>query len=134
MIRLANIEYVNKLLDIDSHIGPKELYHKINQSQIFVYEKDLEVIGLLRYSLFWDQVPFINLIIFKEKFRGKGFGKELMFHFEDEIIKQNKTWVMTSTLACETAQHFYRILGYVDSGSLLVEKEGLEIIFKKDLA
>jgi len=39
--------------------------------------------------------------------------------------------VMTSTLSNEYAQHFYRKLGYKDSGSLLLENEPLEIIFAK---
>jgi ribosomal protein S18 acetylase RimI-like enzyme len=39
--------------------------------------------------------------------------------------------VMTSTLSNEQAQHFYRKLGYKDSGSLLLENEPLEIIFTK---
>lgn len=40
---------------------------------------------------------------------------------------------MTSTQSDETAQHFYRKLGYVESGSLLFENEPLEIIFRKSL-
>jgi hypothetical protein len=41
--------------------------------------------------------------------------------------------VMTSTLANEQAQHFYRKLGYKDAGSLLLEDEPLEIIFTKSI-
>ena len=41
--------------------------------------------------------------------------------------------VMTSTQSDETAQHFYRRLGYVDSGALLLKDEPLEIILTKTL-
>lgn len=41
--------------------------------------------------------------------------------------------VMTSTLANEDAQHFYRKLGYKDSGCLLLEDEPIEILFTKTL-
>lgn len=40
---------------------------------------------------------------------------------------------MTSTLSNENAQHFYRKLGYRDSGGLLLPNEPLEIIFVKNL-
>ena len=41
--------------------------------------------------------------------------------------------MLTSTLADETAQHFYRKLGYRDTGSLLLPNEALEIILIKFL-
>lgn len=41
--------------------------------------------------------------------------------------------VMTSTQSNETAQHFYRKLGYADAGSLLLRDELLEIIFTKEI-
>ena len=41
--------------------------------------------------------------------------------------------VLTSTLSNERAQHFYRRLGYRDSGALLLPDEALEIILMKDL-
>lgn len=40
---------------------------------------------------------------------------------------------MTFTLSNENAQHFYKKLGYIDSGSLLLENEALEIIFTKKI-
>jgi hypothetical protein len=41
--------------------------------------------------------------------------------------------LMTSTLANENAQHFYRKLNYKDAGSLLLPDEPLEIIFIKEV-
>ena len=43
------------------------------------------------------------------------------------------TRVVTSTLADESAQHFYRKLACIDSGALLSPGEALEIIFTKPL-
>ena len=43
------------------------------------------------------------------------------------------TRVVTSTLADEPAQHFYRKLAYIDSGALLSPGEALEILFVKEL-
>jgi len=41
--------------------------------------------------------------------------------------------VMTSTQANEQAQHFYRKLGYKDSGCLLLHDDPVEIFFVKQL-
>ena len=41
--------------------------------------------------------------------------------------------VLTSTQSNEEAQFFYRKLGYIDSGSLLLPNEPLEIIFYKKI-
>jgi hypothetical protein len=42
--------------------------------------------------------------------------------------------VLTSTVSAEGAQHFYRKLGYVDSGALLLPDEPAELILRKPIA
>lgn len=41
---------------------------------------------------------------------------------------------MTSSMSDESAQHFFRKLGYRDAGALLLPDETLEILFLKTLA
>ena len=41
--------------------------------------------------------------------------------------------MMTSTLSNESAQHFYRRMGYQDAGCLLLPDEALEILFTKTI-
>jgi hypothetical protein len=36
-------------------------------------------------------------------------------------------------VSAESAQHFYRKLGYVDSGALLLPDEPAELLLRKDL-
>ena len=57
--------------------------------------------------------------------------KKLVSFWETEMQKQEHNMVKTSTLSDETAQHFYRKLGYKDCGSLLLPDEALEILFLK---
>jgi hypothetical protein len=40
---------------------------------------------------------------------------------------------LTSTMSAETSQHFFRRLGYVDAGSLLLPGEPLEIVLREEL-
>jgi len=44
----------------------------------------------------------------------KGYGRELMSYWENEMRDQGYGMVMTSTQVDENAQHFYRKLGYKD--------------------
>ncbi len=49
------------------------------------------------------------------------------------MIKKGFKICMTSTQANESAQNFYRKLGYKDAGCLLLEKEPLEIFLMKKM-
>ena len=53
---------------------------------------------------------------------------------EKEMQKNKHKMVLTSTQSNEQAQIFYRKIGYVDCGSLLLPNEPLEIILSKHLS
>ena len=115
----------------DYHIDATILKRKIDAKEILVAKSNGKIIGWLRFGLFWDLIPFMNMLVIEEEYRNKGIGKKLVQCWEREMKKSNFTLVMTSSLSNENAQHFYRKLGYVDAGSLLLPKEPLEIIFTK---
>jgi|GEM_PF-3058808 len=78
-------------------------------------------------------VPFMNMLILDKAFRRQGYGAQLVAHWENMMRDWGADSVMTSSLSDEFAQHFYRKLGYCDTGSLLLPGEALEILFIKDL-
>ncbi len=94
-------------------------------------------VGVMRYNLFWDTVPFLTLIYFKESYRGKGFGKQAMIYWENEMRSLGYKIVMTSTQVDEGAQHFYRKLGYKENGCLVMDiypfEQPLEMFMIKKL-
>ncbi len=90
-------------------------------------------VGWLRYNLFWDNIPFINMLFFLDEQRGKGYGTKLVSYWENEMKKLNYDIVLTSTQSNEEAQFFYRKIGYTDCGSLILPKEPLEIILYKKI-
>jgi len=67
-----------------------------------------------------------------EAYCGKEFGTQAMKHWENEMQSLGYDLVMTSTQANEQAQHFYRKLGYNDSGCLLLHNDPAEIFFVKN--
>ena len=132
------IEYaIESDLDIineyDKHIAKEELLKSILDNRVTVARDNNKIIAWTRYNLFWDNTPFLNMIFVLEEYRNDGIGKELIEFWENDMRNKGSKMVMTSTLSNENAQHFYRKLGYKDSGNLLLEDEPLEIIFTKKL-
>ncbi len=132
-----NIEYARKvhfqyISDNDKHISKELIHTKIKENEIIIIsDGEGKNIGWLRYNYFWDNTPFMNMIHIDEDYRNKEIGKELVQFLENDMKSKGYELIMTSTLSNEQAQHFYRKLGYKDSGSLLLENEPLEIIFTK---
>lgn len=124
-------------LALDKHISENELQLKIRDKRGYIINDDDKPVGILRYNLFWDNTPFLTLIYLEESYRGKGFGKQTMLAWEREMLELGHKMVMTSTQADEESQHFYRKLGYIDKGCLVMDKtpfeQPMEIIMIKVL-
>ncbi|KEI77324.1 GNAT family N-acetyltransferase [Clostridium botulinum] len=133
------IEYASELdfqfiLDNDRHVSKQLIKNKLKEKEIIIEkDQDNKIIGWLRYSYFWDNTPFMNMLYINENYRNKGIGKKLVEFWETEMKSKGYELVMTSTLSNEQAQHFYRKLRYKDAGSLLLDNEPLEIIFTKSI-
>ena len=122
---------------LDGHLPRIEFDRKVRDRLGLVLLEGERIIGILRWNLFWDEVPFCNLLYIAEDRRGQGNGRLLMARWEREMAAQGHDMVMTSTQSDETAQHFYRKLGYRDSGGFTVDipshEQPLELIFIKGL-
>ena len=133
MIRYANNDDVEIISKYDKHISIEELVNIIKMKRVIVMFNNGKFIGWLRFNLFWDNTPFMNMLYFLDNERGKGYGRQLVSFFEKEMANKGYECVLTSTQSNEEAQFFYRKLGYIDSGSLLLPNEPLEIIFYKKI-
>lgn len=133
-IRIADNSDLDLIRDLDSHISIANLQKCIDDNRVYLVELDKEVIGCLRYGFLFDSYPFLNLIYFNERFRGKGFGTLLMDKWEEDMRKIGYNIIYTSTQADEQAQHFYRKCGYEDVGGFRPPgQEALELILCKRL-
>ena len=133
MIRYAEKNDLPILQKHDRHISEMELKNSIEAGRVLILTHTEHLIGWLRYNLFWDNIPFMNMLYVLEGDRGNGYGRQLVDFWEKEMLKKRYKQVLTSTLSNERAQFFYRKNGYVDCGSLLLPGEPLEIILLKHL-
>ena len=122
---------------LDRHLSESEFFLKVKEKRCYIIKDDNLPIGVFRYNLFWDEIPFLTLIYINEAYRHKGFGTWAMRQWEQEMLSLGHTMVMTSTMAEETAQHFYRKLGYKDSGCLIMpfppHEETMEMFMMKQI-
>ncbi len=132
-IRYAKPGDIEMISEYDEHVSKEELRNAIAMKRIILLFIGGQFEGWLRFNLFWDNIPFMNLLFILEEQRGKGYGKKLVAFWEHEMAKQGYQFVLTSTLSDEEAQFFYRRLGYTDRGALVLPDEPLEIIFYKNV-
>ena len=128
---MVEIKYVSETdrtfwFALDKHLSEKEFELKIRDKRGYVIIDSETSIGVMRYNLFLDIIPFLTLICFSEPYRGKGFGKQAMLNWENEMRELGYKMVMTSTQVDEEAQHFYRKLGYMDRGGLFLDNTPFE--------
>ncbi len=120
-IRYANVDDIPFWRTLDTHIRAEELLRKIQGERALIISAESTPVGVLRYNLFWDIVPFLTFIHLLPEWRGKGFGKKALLFWEGMMRAQGYTLLMTSTQVDEPAQHFYRKLGYIDRGALFLD-------------
>lgn len=132
-IRFAAFSDVSALCSYDKHIRKEELENIVRLNRVYIAEEKGKLIGWLRYNLFWDNTPFMNMLYFLEDSRGKGFGQKLIEYWEEQMRYLGYKTVMTSTSSDEYAQHFYVKLGYRTVGGFLPIGETYEIILIKQL-
>ena len=131
-IRIANKTDLKFLLENDSHISPNRLERKICDGLIYIACDGSSYAGWLRYSYFWDIIPFMDLLYVLEANRGIGIGRGIVEKWESNMFQAGANFVLTSTQADENAQHFYRKLGYHDCGAIFLPNQvPAEVFLKK---
>jgi ribosomal protein S18 acetylase RimI-like enzyme len=131
--RVASESDLPVLAAYDEHVTRETLTDVVAAGRVLVAEVDGDVVGLLRWGLFWDHVPFMNLLWVLPARRSQGVGTILVRAWERAQRAAGHDLVLTSTMSNERSQHLYRRLGYVDSGALLLPGEPAELILRKRL-
>lgn len=134
-VKLAEMKDNRRIANLDRHIPPARLDECIEQGQVYVLEDTEDsVFGMLRYSLFWQTIPFLDLIYLHESCRGNGYGTEMMRKWECDMKACGYRYVMTSTQADETAWLFYEKLGYRRVGGFFPpDQDAEEWMYLKEL-
>ena len=128
---MFNIRYVCEediafWITLDMHLDESELLLKCRDKRGYIISDNDKTIGIMRYNLFWDIVPFLTFIYIDQVYQKKGFGRKAILHWENEMRELGYKMLMTSTQVDEQAQHFYRKLGYLDRGGIFLDNTPYE--------
>ena len=126
-IQQAVIDEYEQIQAYDRHIPPERLKACMENGWIYILKEDAgHVVGVLRYSLFWQTIPFLDLLFLDEQWRGQGFGRQMMTEWEQAMRSRGYAYCMLSTQEDETAKDFYQKLGYEKIGAFLPPEQPVE--------
>ncbi len=120
-------------MSLDRHLSECEFEKKVRFRQGYVLSVNGQPAGLLRYNLFWDNTPFCTLLYIREEFQKRGLGSTLMNFWEKEMRSLGYRWILVSTQSDESAQYFYKKLGYKDCGTLSAPDQATELFLSKTI-
>ena len=137
MIRFVENQDKAAWYRLDRDLPEAGFDEKVRNRQGYVCVIDERIIGILRFNLFWDSIPFCTMLHIDEEYQKRGYGKHLMERWEKDMRAEGFGMVMTSTQVNEEAQHFYRKLGYKDAGGFVVDipdyEQPMEMIMVKSI-
>ena len=113
-------------ITLDKHLSINEFMLKCRDKRGYIICDNENPIGVMRYNLFWDIIPFLTFIHIDDPCQKKGFGRRAMLYWENEMRSLGYKMLMTSTQVDEEAQHFYRKLGYIDRGGIFLDNTPFE--------
>ena len=97
------------VMSIDKHVNDtgydKRVYTKTGY---VMWEKNVPI-GLMHYSVIWNNLPFLHFIFIIEKYRNKGFASQSLAFWEEDMKQQGYKMVLLSTQVDEEAQNIYRL-------------------------
>ena len=133
MVRLATTADFDFLRSMS--IGPtdEQLRAQIRDGRLRVVESDARPVGFLKFCILWEELPFLEVIVIREDCRGRGIGTRAVRAWEREMAERSSRFVIVSTQADETAQEFWRRVGYEDCGSLMLPGKPAELFLYRDI-
>lgn len=133
-IRYAEYDDYNLILKIDSSITESRWKcWTDNKQAVFVFLNG-ELAGWLQHSLFMEKIPFVNRLYVFEKYQNNCLGTGLMKFWEFEMAERGYAQLMLSTEKTNTAQEFYKKLGFSEIGSFELFGEHAEMLFGKKIS
>ena len=136
-ISYATMQDMPYALSYGNNMTQSEYELKVRDRRCYILRDGDKPIGVMRFNMIFDIIPFLTLIYIDEAYQKKGFGTKAMAHWEDEMRSLGYKMIMTSTQVDEDGQHFYRKLGYKDMGSIVMDIppyiQPLEMFLGKEL-
>jgi len=132
-IRPAALDDAAVIMQHENHLTLGETEDKIGRGEFIVAYDGKEFVGWIRYNLFWDLIPLMNMIKVSPEYRGEGIGAKMVGYWENKMRERGFDRVLTTTQQNENAQHFYNAVGYRAIGGFMLTGNVYDLVFEKIL-
>lgn len=88
---------------------------------VFLARSDGIAVGLVTATFVhdgWEPCGYIDQLVVRPEYRGRGIGRRLMTEACNKLVEQNAVVIFVTTNT-ETAERFYRHLGFANTGPWL---------------
>lgn len=135
-ILFAQDKHLDGCKALENHPNDEWILKAINHQEIIIAILANELIGYLKFTYFWQGLPFIQLIKVKKELRGNGTGKAMLQFLEDYTKQQGQHVILSSSQANEVGPNRWHLsMGFSKSGVLEAINEGGidEILYMKSV-
>ncbi len=124
------------LQEHDKDVNPEWINRCLHLGEYIIAVDGQDRKGLLRFSMFWGTIPYMDLIWVLKAYRQHGIGSGLFHFWEREMKKRGAKTLMTSSMMNEPEpQVWHERNGFTKCGQLTFgqQQQTLEVFFVKDL-
>ncbi|MDO5112132.1 MAG: GNAT family N-acetyltransferase [Clostridia bacterium] len=132
LVRFANAEDFENIPALREDAFLSNARHAAYRAHVVIAEEAADFRGYLLFGLYKDAIPFMHKLYVAPAHRSKGYAGEIIGKWEALMQEDGYKRVMLTTSSLNTAQNFYRLMGYRDIGSLTLPGEALEMVFLKE--
>jgi ribosomal protein S18 acetylase RimI-like enzyme len=134
MLRAAQESDFTFLRDFTKGPGDERLHAQIRDGRLLIIESQQVPLGFIKFYVLWEHLPFMEVILIREDYRGCGIGRSAVREWEERMADRSYKLTIVSTQADETAKHFWHRIGYQDCGSLALPGRPLELFMYRDIS
>jgi ribosomal protein S18 acetylase RimI-like enzyme len=134
MLRPANNADFGFLRAFSNEPSDEQLQAQIDQGRLRIIESEEGDVGFIKFCVLWEILPFIEVIIIRQDRRRCGLGTRAVRDWEREMAERCFRHTIVSTQANETAQIFWRRIGYQDCGSFTLPARPTELFLYRDIS
>ncbi len=135
-IRFANQEDKTSIFIYEDYLQETRLSQMIQNNEILFASFKGNIVGYLRYQLFWSKLPYLTLIKINLEYQRRGIGKSMLQFLERHLISLGFHKLLSSSTANEqNPQLWHKSVGFIETGFIngLNQNNIGEIFFTKEL-
>jgi len=119
LISVGRADDLDWLRSVDRHVPEAWIRRCLALDEYLIARREGHAAGVLRHSLFWGVIPFMDFVFVEESSRGQRIGSALFEVWQRTMRERGAQMLMTSSMADELEpQAWHRRNGFSPAGSL----------------